>query len=183
MNDMLWESRTNQESFGNGRFSYSNASAEVIYTAANPFSAKVYGDTLLSIEFCSEAVILDLNFDSGASLLQTAIRDDLGSQQELWESDCDSTKVIFLVLEELGVDLIQYRSSSDWFQVLRTEKIREINLQDMSTVTSSTQDIIDAFHALGRRAEADLEFLMDRNVNDFAPTTWFQEFRGFVSVR
>lgn len=110
-----------------------NSARNVLYVAGDPYSSSFYGDTLITFDFDHKSLIYFLTtkeeyFDT-KKVVKFAIQKNfpqlaIDCHYEL-ESDGN---LLFLVMEDSNIDLVQYFKKSSWFQVINNNKIRSAKM-------------------------------------------------------
>ncbi len=102
----------------------------VLYVAEDPESSKSYGLHRVTFHLNPKARIIQLacKYESGPSP-ETPLYRDIGDRfPGIWNV-CNRHLVQLFIVEDSGIDLIDYENDSMWFQLIRPNAIERVELQ------------------------------------------------------
>jgi len=119
---------------------WGNMEDTVMYAASNPYTSSSYGKNLVTFWFDDQATVYPDSLLKDTSVLKKIAGADRKFSKFLGKC---SSGVILAILEESGVDLVDYMSGTDpnagWFYVISTENIILSDAFAMSEAGSTLQ--------------------------------------------
>lgn len=110
-----------------------NSARNVLYVAGDPYSSSFYGDTLITFDFDPKSLIYYLTTKEEYLDTKKIVKYSIQKNFPQLAIDChfeleSDGNLLFLVMEDSNIDLVQYFKKTAWFQVINTDKIRSAKM-------------------------------------------------------
>jgi hypothetical protein len=138
LSDLLSTLRSNLSFESVSTANKNNELRSVLYIAGSPYSSSQYGDTLLSFTFDPKSLILPLYTKAQYNKYNEFISLRLKEKNNEVFNKCNIesegvSKLMALIIFDSKIDLVHYYGNNDWFQIVRSENVKESSLIKMKS--------------------------------------------------